>query len=60
MRRRLGESFGTRPSYGPPISSDEIASSALGTSPSRFQIGTRAGPSPSALMLSVLAMVATT
>ena len=30
------------------------------TSPSRFQIGTRAGPSPSALMPSVLTMVATT
>ena len=31
-----------------------------GTSPSRFQIGIRAGPSPSALMPSVLTMVAST
>ena len=30
MRRRLGESCGTRPLYGPPISSDEMESGALG------------------------------
>ena len=49
IRRRLGESCGTRPLYGPPISSDEMNSGTLGTSPSRFQIGMRSGPSPSGL-----------
>ena len=60
MRRLLGESCGTCPLYGPPTSSDEIDSSAVGTSPSRFQIGMREGPSPSALIPLDFTIVATT
>src|SRR6476659_3029721 len=60
MRRRLGESTGTRPLYGPSISSDEMERGALGTSDSRLQIGMRAGPRPSGLIPSDFSAVATT
>ena len=60
MRERLGESFGASALYGPPINSDEMKAGTVGTSPSRLQIGIRAGPSPSGSTSFDLKMVATT
>src|SRR5213592_3162780 len=63
MRLRLGESFDAFDIwalYGPPISRDEMNAGTVGTSPSRLQIGMRAGPSPSGRTSFDLRMVATT
>ena len=60
MRRRPGESSGTRPLYGPPICIDDTMSCALTLSYRRLHTGIRAGPSPSGLTASVLTMVTTT
>src|SRR5215831_5345526 len=60
MRLRLGESFGTFPLYGPPINRDEMNAGTVGISPSRLQIGMRAGPSPSGITSVDLTIVADT